>query len=54
MTIVIQGDVMSAYLDGKKIGQLRSEGVDHKVKQNLAFSVPGRADVDDLRVWSLD
>ena len=54
MTIVIQADLMTAYMDEKKVGQLRSEGIDHKVKQNLAFSVPGRADVDDLRVWSLD
>ena len=53
MTIVIQGDVMSAWIDGKKIGELVSEGVDHKVKQNMAFSVGGNTDVDDLRIWSL-
>lgn len=54
ITILIQGDVMTAWIDDKKIGQLKSEGIDHKVKANLAFAVSGTADVDDLRIWSLD
>jgi len=54
MTILIRGDEMSAWVDGKPVGKLKSAGIDHKVKQNIAFAVSGRADVDDLRVWSLD
>lgn len=53
MTIVIQGDEMTAFIDGKQAGKLKSEGIDHKVKQNIAFAVSGVADVDDLRIWSL-
>lgn len=52
-TLRIQGPVMTAWIDGKKIGQLNSEGIDHAVKQNIAFAVSGTADVDDLRIWSL-
>ncbi|MDA0591355.1 MAG: hypothetical protein O2820_24825 [Planctomycetota bacterium] len=53
MTIVIRGDELSAWIDGKPAGKLKSAGIDHEVKQNLAFAVSGRADVDDLRIWSL-
>jgi hypothetical protein len=54
MTIIILGDEMTALIDGKQVGKLKSAGIDHKVKQNLAFAVSGTADVDDLRIWSLD
>jgi hypothetical protein len=53
MAIVIRGDEMSAWIDGKPVGKLTSAGIDHEVKQNLAFAVSGTADVDDLRIWSL-
>ena len=53
MTIVIQGDTMSGYIDGKPIGSLKSTGIDHEVKQNIAFAVSGVAEVDDLRIWKL-
>lgn len=54
MTILIQGDVLSAWIDGVSVGSLKSPGIDHAVKQNMAFAVSGTADVDDLRIWSLD
>ena len=53
VTIRIQGPVMTAWIDGRKIGELDSAGIDHAVKQNMAFAVSGVADVDDLRIWSL-
>lgn len=53
MKILIQGDVMSAWIDGVSVGQLRSPGIDHAVKQNMAFAVSGTADVDELRIWAL-
>ncbi len=54
MTILIRDDVLSAWIDGIYAGSLKSEGIDHSVKQNMAFAVSGTADVDDLRIWSLD
>lgn len=53
MTIVIRGDEMTAWIDDKQVGKLKSAGIDHAVKQNIAFAVSGVADVDDLRIWSL-
>jgi arylsulfatase A len=52
-TILIQGDTMTGWIDDQKIGQLSSAGIDHAVKQNVAFAVSGTADVDDLKVWRL-
>ncbi|MFK7822438.1 MAG: sulfatase-like hydrolase/transferase [Planctomycetaceae bacterium] len=52
--ILIEGDTMKVWIDGKKVGALSSEGIDHNVKQNMAFAVSGTADVDDLHIWSLD
>lgn len=53
MTIVIRGDEMTVWIDGQQTGRLKSPGIDHEVKQNIAFAVSGTADVDDLRIWSL-
>jgi len=53
LKILIRGDVMSAWIDGVSVGSLKSYGIDHAVKQNMAFAVSGTADVDDLRIWSL-
>lgn len=53
MKILIQRDVLSAWIDGVSVGRLKSSGIDHPVKQNLAFAVSGTADVDDLKIWSL-
>ena len=53
MLIVIQGDTMSAWIDGESVGKLSSAGIDHSVKQNMAFAVSGTAEVDDLRIWAL-
>ena len=52
--LLIQGDTMTAWIDGEEVGHLTSSGIDHSVKRNIAFAVSGTADVDDLRVWSLD
>ena len=50
MSILILGETMTAFIDGEKIGSLTSPGIGHVPKQNLAFAVSGRADVDDLRI----
>lgn len=54
LTIEVKGDVLKVLIDGEAAGSLTSEGLDHPVKQNLAFSVPGSADIDDLKIWSSD
>jgi len=53
LKILIRGDVMSAWIDGVSVGSLKSYGIDHAVKQNMAFAVSGTADIDDLRIRSL-
>lgn len=53
LKIMIQGDVMSAWIDGVSVGSLKSPGIDHVLKQNMAFAVSGTADVDELKIWSL-
>ena len=54
LMILVRADTMTAWVDGDEVGKLQSAGIDHKVKQNIAFAVSGTADVDDLRIWSLD
>ncbi len=54
MTIVCIGPKFEVYIDDQSVGSFSSEGLDHKVKQNVAFGVSGKVAVDDLRVWSLD
>ena len=53
LKILIRGDVMSAWIVGASVGSLKSYGIDHAVKQNMAFTDSGTADIDGLRIWSL-
>lgn len=53
MLIVVQGDVMRFTLDGKFIGQLKSEGIAHPTKRMITLAVNKTALVDDVQVWSL-
>ena len=52
--ILIQGESMTAWINGKSVGMLNSPGIGHEVKQNLAFAVSGRATVDWVHVWALE
>ncbi len=54
MTVVFLGPKVDVYLDGASVGSFSSEGLDHKVKQNVVFGVGGKVEVDEIRVWSLD
>lgn len=54
MTIVNIGPKIEVYIDDQSVGSFSSEGLDHKVKQNVVLGVSGKVVVDDLRVWSLD
>ena len=53
MLIVVQGDVMRFSLDGKLIGQLKSEGIAHPTKRMITLAVNKTAVVDDVQVWAL-
>ncbi len=54
IAIIFQGAKVEVNLDGEKIGEFTSKGLDHNVKQNLAFAVSGIVEVDDLKIYSLD
>lgn len=51
LTVRIQGDELSATLDGKAVGSFRSAGIAHPTKQMLRLAVPRNAVVDDVRIW---
>lgn len=53
MLIVVEGDVMRFTLDGKAVGQLKSEGIAHPTKRMITLAVNKQARVDDVEVWSL-
>lgn len=54
LAMVFKGDTLQVYVDDKKIGELSSKGIDHKVKDNIAFAVTSEVIIDDLKIWSLD
>ena len=54
LTIANTGPKFEVYIDKQKVGEFISKGLDHKVKQNLAFGVSGKATIDDLKIWTLN
>ena len=48
VTIIFLSNSITAYVDGEKIGGLRSKGIGHNPKREFAFSVPGSADIDSI------
>ena len=42
VSVRIKGDVMQAFIDGKLIGSLRSEGTAHATKDKIALVTPGQ------------
>jgi hypothetical protein len=53
LSIVIMGDQISASVDGAPAGVLRSEGIAHASKVNIALTVDGVADFDNAKVWKI-
>ena len=48
----VVGDEMVISIDGKPAGYLKSEGVAHKTKNMVGFTVGGKsAQLDNLKVW---
>lgn len=53
MLIRVEGDQMSARIDGKDIGVFESEGIAHPTKRMITLAVNKSAKVDDVKVWKL-
>jgi hypothetical protein len=55
ITIIFQQETLTVFIDNQVVGEFKSAGFDHKVKDNIAFSLDSSsAEFDDLRIWSLD
>jgi len=53
LLVVVQGDAMRATVDGKFVGQFKSEGIAHPTKRMITLAVNESAWVDDVKVWRL-
>lgn len=53
MLVSIEGDKMSASIDGKAVGEFSSEGIAHPTKRMITLAVNKSANVDDVKVWKL-
>lgn len=51
--ITIQGDTMTAKIDGKNVGSFSSEGIAHPTKRVITLAVNKATEVDDVKVWKL-
>ncbi len=53
LLVIVEGDTMRATVDGKAIGQFKSEGIAHPTKRWITLSVNKSAWVDDVKAWKL-
>jgi len=53
MLIIVAGDLMQASIDGKPIGDFKSEGIAHPTKRMITLAVNKSAWVDDVWIWKL-
>ena len=51
--MVVWGDWMRVTVDGKPVGQFRSEGIAHPTKRMITLAVNKSAWADDVKVWKL-
>ncbi|MEM7143650.1 MAG: LamG-like jellyroll fold domain-containing protein [Verrucomicrobiota bacterium] len=47
------GETLTTYINGEEVASFTSPGFAHPTKSMLAFAVPKRAVVDNLKLWSL-
>ncbi len=52
--IATRGDVMTVSVDGKELGQLKSEGIAHATKRKISLSAKKSPVLDDVKVWALN
>ncbi len=54
LRVLIDGDLMEAYLDGKRVAGVRSEGIAHPTKTKFGMTVNGSTiDFDNLKVYKV-
>jgi Concanavalin A-like lectin/glucanases superfamily len=51
LLVVVSGSSMTLSIDGSEVGTFTSEGLAHPTKKTLRLSVPGKALVDDVKIW---
>jgi hypothetical protein len=51
LLVVVSGSSMTLSIDGSEVGTFTSEGLAHPTKKTLRLSVPGKATVDDVKIW---
>lgn len=51
LLVHVEGDTISAVIDGKPVGSFSSAGFAHPTKGLLRLLVPGHAVVDEVRIW---
>jgi hypothetical protein len=54
LSVTIKGQTMTVQINGKEIGSFTSEGIAHPTKRKLRVSVPKKAIIDDLKIYSLE
>lgn len=52
LNIQIAGDTINVAIDGKRVGSFTSEGFAHPTKRMIRLSVPRKAVVDDVKIFS--
>lgn len=53
LLVVVEGDAMRATIDGKAIGEFKSEGIAHPTKRMITLAVNKSAHVGAVKVWKL-
>ena len=51
LLVEIEGDTLTATIDGKEVGSFSSAGIAHPTKRTLRLAVPKNAVVDDVKIW---
>lgn len=51
LLIQVKGDTLLVSIDGKEVGQLKSEGIAHPTKRHISLAVSKEAWVDDVKIW---
>jgi hypothetical protein len=53
LLVVVEGEAMRATIDGRPVGEFKSEGIAHPTKRMITLAVNKSAHVDAVKVWKL-
>ena len=53
IAVTVEGDALRASIDGKPVGEFRSEGIAHPTKKRITLAVNKQATIDDVSVRRL-